>query len=453
MAKKLWDGRFTKKFNPVAERFTESLSFDRRLAPYDIEGSIAHVKMLSHSRIIKSSDADKIIKTLNSIKNITPPTTGEEDIHMFIENLLIKKLGDTAKRMHTGRSRNDQVQLDTRLYVRAEIESIKKLINSLQKSFLYVAEKNKEIIMPGVTHLQHAQPVLLAHHMLAYVNMFQRDKDRLNDLLKRVNVLPLGSGAIAGSNLPLDRNYVAKLLGFDKVSENSMDSVSDRDYLVELLSAIAIIGMHLSRIAEELVLWSTKEFNFIDIDESLCTGSSLMPQKKNPDPAEILRGKTGRLNGNLINLLTILKGLPLTYNRDMQEDKPPVFDSIDTIKISLEMANELLKGTTINTKKLTEILEENDSYLATDLVDYLVTKGIPFRNAHHDTGALVRYCLDNSLKLQDISINEFHKFNKNFGKDIKDILNPKSSVSNKKTIGSTNPKMVLNALRKWKEIL
>jgi len=453
MAKKLWAGRFTKKSNPVAERFTESLSFDRRLFIYDIDGSIAHVKMLAHSKIIKRIDSDKIIKALNAIRAITPPVSGEEDIHMFIENLLIKKIGDTAKHMHTGRSRNDQVQLDTRLYVRAEIEDIKKLIASLQKSMIFLAEKNKEIIMPGVTHLQHAQPVLFAHHMLAYINMLQRDKDRLTDLLKRVNILPLGSGAIAGSTLPLDRKYVAKLLGFEKVSENSMDSVSDRDYLIELLSDIAITGMHLSRLAEEMVLWSTKEFDFIDIDESLCTGSSLMPQKKNPDPAEILRGKTGRLTGNLVSLLTILKGLPLTYNRDMQEDKPPVFDSVDTIKISLQMAIELIKGTNINTKRLKEILEANDSYLATDLVDYLVRQGIPFRQAHHDTGVLVRYCLDNSVKLHDIGINEFQKFNKKFRTDIKKILSPKASVENKKTTGSTNPKMVLQALHKWKEIL
>jgi argininosuccinate lyase len=453
MNKKLWAGRFTKKPNPVAESFTESLSYDRRLAPYDIEGSIAHVKMLKLTKIIKKVTADKIIKALKEIKNITPPLRGEEDIHMFIENLMTKKLGDTAKYMHTGRSRNDQVQTDTRLYVRAEIKNILNLLTSLQRSIVSLADKNKDVIMPGVTHLQHAQPVLFSHHILAYVNMFERDKERLNDLQKRVNILPLGSGAIAGSTLPLDRLYTAKLLGFKKVSENSMDSVSDRDYIVELLSSIAITGAHLSRIAEELVLWSTKEYNFIDIDESLCTGSSLMPQKKNPDPAEILRAKTGRLNGNLMNILVILKGLPLSYNRDLQEDKPPLFDSIDTIKISLEMAKELINGIAINKTRIENILEEDDSYLATDLADYLVKKGVPFRQAHHDVGALSRQCLDNCLKFNSINIEVFKKFNNKFEHDVKTILSKEASVNNKKTIGSTNPKMVYGDIKKWKRIL
>lgn len=453
MNKKLWGGRFTKSLNPIAERFTESLSFDRRLAPYDIEGSIAHVKMLARSKIIKTAIANKIINALSKLKKITPPPQGEEDIHMYIENLLTKKIGDLAKFMHTGRSRNDQVQLDTRLYVKDEIKNISQLLINLQKTIIHLADKNKDVIIPGFTHLQHAQPVLLAHHLLVYVNMFQRDKDRLNNLLKSTDVLPLGSGALAGSNLPLNRNYLAKILGFSKVSNNSMDSVSDRDYLIELLSDISIIGIHISRLAEELVLWSTKEFNFIDIDESLCTGSSLMPQKKNPDPAELLRAKTGRLNGNLVNLLTVIKGLPLTYNRDLQEDKPPVFDSIDTIKNSLEMASELIKGTKINKSYITKILEENDSYLATDLVDYLVTKGVAFRKAHHDVGRLVNHCQIKNSKLKDISITDFKIFNENFGADIKAKLNPKSSCLGKKTIGSTNPKMVEKNIRGWKRVL
>lgn len=426
MAKKLWSGRFKKKLHPIAERFTESLSFDNRLFPYDIQGSIAHVRMLSYKKIIPAAAAKRIIKGLSEIKFSSGQ---EEDIHTYIENHLTRKIGEIAGHLHTGRSRNDQVQLDMRLYIKNEIKNIAQLITTLQKSILNLAEKNKDVIIPGFTHLQHAQPVLLAHHLLAYMNMFQRDKDRLNDLLKRVDILPLGSGALAGSNLPLDRQYLARILGFSVVSSNSIDSVSDRDYLVELLSILAIIGMHLSRLGEELVLWSTKEFNFIDIDESLCTGSSLMPQKKNPDTAELLRAKSGRLNGNLISLLTVLKGLPLSYNRDLQEDKPPVFDSIDTIKASLEIASLLIKGIVVNKKHIYSVIEQDDSCLATDLVEQMVNKGIPFRNAHEEVGKLIK----KGMKIKDI--------------------NAKTSILSKKTIGSTNPKMVARNINRWKRVL
>lgn len=431
MPKKLWSGRFKKKMHPLAERFTESFSFDKRLAPYDIKGSIAHVKMLAHVRIIPQNIAKKISAELLELsKKPVPKLSNEEDIHTYIENRIDKKISGY---LHTGRSRNDQVQVDMRLYVKDEMEKIKKLITTLQKSIVNLADKNKNVIIPGFTHLQHAQPVLLAHHLLAYMEMLERDKERLNNLFSRVSVLPLGSGALAGSSLPLDRLYTAKILGFSKVSANSIDSVSDRDYLVELLSCIAITGIHLSRLAEELVLWSTKEFNFIDIDESLCTGSSLMPQKKNPDTAELLRAKSGRLNGNLISLLTLLKGLPLSYNRDLQEDKPPVFDSIDTIKISLDMSAILLGGVKINRGHVSEILAQDDSCLATDLVENLVTKGIPFRKAHEDVGRLVK---------QGIQL-----------KDIETDLDAKKSITSKKTIGSTNPKMVYGILARWKTIL
>lgn len=453
MTKKLWAGRFKKALNPIVENFTESLSFDRRLFQYDITGSIAHVRMLARSKIIRKSDANKIIRALSAVKNITPPARGEEDIHMYTEKLLIKKIGDTAKFMHTGRSRNDQVQVDTRMYMKDEVHNIVTLLTGVQKAFINLAENNSDIILPGFTHLQHAQPVLLAHHLLAYVNMFQRDKERLADLLRRIDVLPLGSGALAGSNLPLDREFLAKSLGFSAVSDNSMDSVSDRDYIIELLSDVSIIGMHLSRLAEELVLWSTKEFDFVDIDESLCTGSSLMPQKKNPDPAELLRAKTGRLYGNLVNTLTVLKGLPLTYNRDLQEDKPPLFDSVETIKGSLKITVELIKGTKINKSRILEVLEQDDSYLATDLVDYLVTKGVPFRQAHHDVGRLSALCQNRNIRLKDLTIAEYKTFNKNFGTDTKGNLNAKRSVLLKKTIGSTNPKMVRNNIKKWKKLL
>lgn len=431
MAKKLWAGRFKKGLHPVAEKFTESFSFDKRLLPYDIQGSIAHVKMLAHSRIIPSPIAKKIIKGLTHERGVA--SLMEEDVHTYVENQLNKKIGKIAGYLHTGRSRNDQVQVDVRLYVKDEIKNIQQLINALQKSILNLAENNRDVIIPGFTHLQHAQPVLLAHHLLAYINMLERDKDRMDDLFKRVDVLPLGSGALAGSNLPLDREYTAKLLGFKSVSNNSIDSVSDRDYLVELLSCIAITGMHLSRLAEELVLWSTKEFDFIDLDESLCTGSSLMPQKKNPDTAELLRAKSGRLNGNLISLLTVLKGLPLSYNRDLQEDKPPVFDSVDTIKISLEISSMLINSAKINKKRIAEIIAQDDSFLATDLVEHMVKKGIPFRKAHEEVGKLVK----KGIKLSRLGIK----------------LDADASVKSKKTIGSTNPKMVSQNLKKMRRRL
>lgn len=453
MPKKLWSGRFTKTLNPVAERFTESFSFDRRLAPYDIRGSIAHVKMLAHSKIIPQKIAAAIIRGLNRLNTIPPISAREEDIHMYVEGLLIKRIGEAAKYLHTGRSRNDQVQLDMRLYIKDEINNIEELITTLQKNILVFSEKNIDVIIPGFTHLQHAQPILLAHHLMAYVDMFERDKLRIGDLLDRVDILPLGSGALAGSNLPLDRKYLAKILGFTKISGNSIDSVSDRDYLVELLGDLSIIGMHLSRLAEELVLWSTKEFNFIDLDESLCTGSSLMPQKKNPDTAELLRAKSGRLNGNLVNLLTVLKGLPLTYNRDLQEDKPPVFDSIDTVKISLEMAAILIRGIKTNRKHIQKILAEDDSYLATDLTDYLVTQGVPFRQAHEDVGKLVRYCRERNIQFKDLTISEFQRFNKKFNPAIKTKLNVKASVNSKKTSGSTNPKLVIQKIKEYKKVI
>jgi len=428
MAKKVWQARFKKKLHPEAEKFTESVSFDKRLASYDIKGSIAHTQMLAHTGIIKSSIAKKIIKGLKNIgQKKIKFSTAIEDVHMNIENALAKKIGTASQYLHTGRSRNDQVQLDMRMYVKDEINTIIYYLKILQKCLLEQAEKNIDIIIPGFTHMRHAQPVLLAHHLLAYINMFERDKDRMEELFKRVDIMPLGSSALAGSGLPLDRNYTAKLLGFSKVSSNSMDSVSDRDYLIELASGLAIAGMHLSRLAEELVIWSTKEFEYIDIDESLCTGSSLMPQKKNPDTAELLRAKTGRLNGNLICLLTVLKGLPLTYNRDMQEDKPPVFDSIDTIKGSLKIASLLIKKVKINKSRIKEIVDSDTTYLAVDMVDSLVLKGKPFRKAYQDIGRVVR---------------EKNKL------DTK--LNAKASITAKKTYGSTNPRMVKQAVKKWK---
>ncbi len=456
--KKLWAGRFDKKTNPLVELFTESVSFDYRLAYCDIAGSIAHAKMLARAKIISAVTAKKIISGLKKIKTMLEQnklklTVANEDIHMNIEVALQKLIGPTAHHLHTGRSRNDQVQLDTRLYTLQSIIEIYNQLAALQKAILFLAEKNKDVIIPGYTHLQQAQPILLAHHLLAYINMLQRDKERLVDLQKRIDIMPLGSGALAGSSLPLDRNYVAKLLGFSRVSKNSIDSVSDRDYLVELLAALAITGTHISRLADDLILWNSSEFNFIDIDQAFCTGSSLMPQKKNPDVAELLRAKTGRLNGNLISLLTILKGLPLAYNRDLQEDKPPVFDSIETIICAAEIAALLMRNININKKWLTDILGGNDYFLATDLTEYLVRKRVPFRQAHEDVGRLVRYCIQKKKSFRELTLTEFKKINKSFGSDILRKLSAHSSVTAKKTAGSTNPGMVAGEISSWKKKL
>lgn len=452
--KKLWSGRFEKKTNPLVESFTESVSFDYRLAYCDIAGSIAHTKMLARAKIISAATAKKIISGLKRIrtmleKNKLTLTIANEDIHMNIEVALKKIIGPAAQHLHTGRSRNDQVQLDTRLYTRLAVNEIINQLKILQKAILSLAEKNKEVIIPGYTHLQQAQPILLAHHLLAYINMLQRDKERLLDLHKRIDIMPLGSGALAGSSLPLDRNYVAKLLGFSQISKNSIDSVSDRDYLVELLAGLAITGTHISRLADDLILWNSSEFSFIDIDQAFCTGSSLMPQKKNPDVAELLRAKTGRLNGNLISLLTILKGLPLAYNRDLQEDKPPVFDSVETIIRAVEIAALLMKNISINKKWLTDLLGGNDYFLATDLTEYLVRKRQPFRQAHEDVGRLVRYCIRKKKSFRELTLAEFKRINKHFETDILRKLNARSSVMAKRTAGSTNPAMVLQEINKW----
>lgn len=453
--KKLWSGRFSKKTNPMVELFTESISFDYRLAYCDIMGSIAHVKMLSQKKIIPQSKTKKIISGLQGIEKQLRAGKFKlhiscEDIHMNIESALKKKIGPDADYLHTGRSRNDQIQLDTRLYLREAIAAIIELLTNLQKSLINLAEKNKNCILPGVTHLQHAQPVLFAHHMLAYICMFDRDKERLQDLTKRVNIMPLGSGALAGSSLPLDRGYIAKLLGFAKISKNSIDTVSDRDYIIELLSDCAIIGTHLSRLSEEIVLWNSQEFKYIDIDQSFCTGSSLMPQKKNPDIAELVRAKTGRLNGNLIAILTILKGLPLSYNRDLQEDKPPLFDSVETIIKSLSITALLLKNITVNKSHIDDILQKNDLILATDLAEHLVKSNVPFRKAHEAVGKLVSYCLSKNKSLKNLEISELKKISASFKPSILNILNANISVANKRTVGSTNPTMVKNQLKKWK---
>ncbi len=455
--KKLWSGRFREKTSQVVESFTESISFDYRLWRYDIQGSIAHAKMLAKQRIISKEDSEQIIKGLESIaKDIE---AGKfvfrqefEDIHMNIEAALIKKIGDTGRKLHTARSRNDQVALDLRLYMRSEIQEIITLIKQFQRVLLSVAARHINSLMPGYTHLQRAQPVLLSHHLIAYVEMLERDIGRFVDSLKRVNRLPLGACALAGTTLPIDRLYVAKLLGFEGICQNSIDAVSDRDFAIEFISNSAILIMHLSRLAEELVLWSTEEFKFIDLPDAFTTGSSIMPQKKNPDVAELVRGKTGRIYGNLLSLLTLMKGLPLSYNRDLQEDKPPVFDTVDTVKCSLVVLSEMFPGILFNTKKMNETA--GDAYsTATDLAEYLVRKGVPFRNAHEITGKIVLFCIEEKRRLEDLTLKELNTFSPLIAKDIYSALKAVESVRNKKSLGSTSPGGVAEQIRRLRKIV
>jgi len=440
--KKPWGGRFKEETSRVVESFTESISFDHRLWRYDIQGSIAHAKMLGKQGIITKEDSAKIIKGLEEIaKDIE---TGKfafredlEDIHMNIESALIRKIGDTGRKLHTARSRNDQVALDLRLYIRNESAEIVTLIKQFQKTLLNTAAKHLNTLMPGYTHLQRAQPVLLSHHLLAYVDMLQRDVERTLDSLKRVNRLPLGACALAGTSLPIDRVCVAKLLRFDDIAHNSIDAVSDRDFAIECLSNAAILIMHLSRLAEELILWSTEEFKFIELPDAFTTGSSIMPQKKNPDVAELVRGKTGRIYGNLFSLLTMMKGLPLAYNRDLQEDKRPVFDTIDTIKSCLIVLNEMFPGILFHTLKMRETA--GDAYsTATDLAEYLVQKGVPFRKAHEITGRIVLSCIKEKKRLADLTLQELNEFSPLISADIYSCLKADESVKNKRSLGGTS---------------
>jgi argininosuccinate lyase len=455
--KKPWSGRFTHKTSGLVESFTESISFDKRLWRHDIRGSIAHAKMLAKQAIISRKEADAIVKGLLEIAAEIEAGRFRfrnelEDVHMNIEAELARKIGPAGKKLHTARSRNDQVALDLRLYLREETEDIISKIFQLQKTLLTIAEKHIDTIMPGYTHLQRAQPVLLSHHLLAYMEMMGRDKDRFMDSLKRLNVLPLGACALAGTTLPTDRAFVAKELGFSSVSANSIDTVSDRDFAVEFLSCACICIMHLSRFAEELVLWSTEEFGFIEISDAFTTGSSIMPQKKNPDVAELVRGKTGRVYGNLMSLLTLMKGLPLSYNRDMQEDKIPLFDTVDTLKTCLEVMNEMLPGSTFNRKRMTATAGEGYS-TATDIAEYLVKKGVPFREAHEITGKIVLYCIKKKVELNELSLQELKSFSPVIAKDIFPALDPAASVRARSSYGGTSPSQVLKQIKKYKKML
>jgi argininosuccinate lyase len=437
---KLWGGRFTKETNQLVHNFNASISFDQKFYQQDIKGSIAHVTMLAKQGILTEKEKELIVQGLSEIQediqNGTLVIDGEsEDIHSFVESHLIKRIGDIGKKLHTGRSRNDQVALDMKLYVRDEIETMDGLIKELLETLHTLMKENIHTIMPGFTHLQKAQPLTLAHHFGAYFEMFKRDRSRLMDIKKRMNLCPLGAGALAGTTYPLDRTFTAELLGFNGPTLNSMDSVSDRDYLIELLSALSTIMMHLSRFSEEIILWNCNEYQFIELDDAYSTGSSIMPQKKNPDIAELVRGKTGRVYGALVSLLTTMKGLPLAYNKDMQEDKELTFDAIDTVKGCLALFTGMISTLKIN-KAAMQSSAKNGFTNATDAADYLVGKGVPFRDAHSIVGQLVLYCIDKNLSLGEISLAEFKQFSPVFEEDIYKAISLSTCVNKRNTIGA-----------------
>ena len=437
---KLWGGRFTKETNQLVHNFNESLSFDQKFWRQDIRGSIAHVTMLAKQGILSQEDRDAIITGLEGIRDdieegrlqIGP---GAEDIHSFIEETLTERIGEAGKRLHTGRSRNDQVALDMKLYTRDQIREMDHLLYQLLEELLKRMEENLDTFMPGFTHLQKAQPITPAPHLGAYFEMFSRDRSRLHDIYERMNYCPLGSGALAGTTYPLDREYTAKLLDFYGPTLNSMDSVSDRDYLIELLAAMSTISMHLSRFCEEIIIWNTNEYQFVEIDDSYSTGSSIMPQKKNPDIAELIRGKTGRVYGALVSLLTAMKGLPLAYNKDMQEDKELTFDAIDTVKGCILLFTGMLSTITFR-KDVMEASAKNGFTNATDAADYLVKNGVPFRDAHGIVGQLVLYCIDRGIALDDMTLEEFQAISPVFKEDIYEAICLKTCVEKRVTIGA-----------------
>ncbi|NTW16265.1 MAG: argininosuccinate lyase [Syntrophaceae bacterium] len=449
--KKLWGGRFREPTDKMVEAFTASIGFDRRLYRYDIEGSIAHAKMLAKQGIITKKDEKAIIRTLRDIlhdieKGRFVFRNEDEDIHMAIEKALIARAPEAGGKLHAGRSRNDQVSLDLRMYLREVIVETLNLVAALKLQFIAMAKTEMGTIMPGYTHLQKAQPVLLSHYLLAYWEMLDRDEERLRECSKRVNVMPLGSAALAGTGLPIDRAYTARVLKFPEVSRNSMDAVSDRDYVAEFIFVASLIMMHLSRFCEDIILWSTDEFNFLEMSDAFTTGSSIMPQKKNPDAAELIRGKTGRVYGNLVALLTLMKGLPMTYNRDLQEDKEPLFDTVDSLKGCLAIITEMMKHITFKRERMHKEASGGFS-AATDVAEYLVMKGIPFRESHGIAGRLVAYCLEKNKEISDLTIKEFQKFHEAFEKDIVDRISVKNVVDARKSIGGTSEKMVLARIR------
>ena len=454
---KLWGGRFTKETNKLVESFNESLSFDQRFYKQDIRGSIAHVKMLSKQNILTNEEREIIVGGLLSIKEdmdngLLIFDDGSEDIHSFVEAHLIERIGDIGKKLHTGRSRNDQVALDMKLYVRDEIDVLMELLYELLCEVLNIMEKNKSTYMPGFTHLQKAQPTTLAHHFGAYFEMFVRDYDRLASTRKRMNTSPLGAGAFAGTTYELDREYVAVLLDFDMATRNSMDSVSDRDYLLELLSNLSILAMHLSRLSEEIIIWNTDEYRFVEMDDTYSTGSSIMPQKKNPDIAELIRGKSGRVYGNLISLLTTMKGLPLAYNKDMQEDKEMSFDAIDTLKSLIKLMSGMLSTMKFNNEKMAGSARGGFTN-ATDAADYLVKKNVAFRDAHEIVGRLVLYGIEHKKVLDDFTLEEFKNISEYFEEDIYDAISLKTCVEKRNTKGAPGLNAINEEIKESKKIL
>ena len=454
---KLWGGRFTKETNQLVHNFNASLSFDQKFFEEDIDGSIAHVTMLARQRILTEEDKTAIINGLNGIREDIKSgalAIGEEheDIHSFVEAHLTERIGEAGKRLHTGRSRNDQVALDMKLYTRKEIKEMDSLLKALLESLLCIIKENTETIMPGFTHLQKAQPITLAHHMGAYFEMFKRDRSRLHDIYERMNYCPLGSGALAGTTYPLDRDYTASLLDFYGPSLNSMDAVSDRDYLIEFCSAMSIIMMHLSRFCEEIIIWNTNEYQFIEIDDSYSTGSSIMPQKKNPDIAELIRGKTGRVYGSLTSLLTTMKGLSLAYNKDMQEDKEFAFDAIDTTKGCIVLFHGMLDTLTFQKERMRKSAEGGFTN-ATDAADYLVNHGVAFRDAHGIVGQLVLYCIEKNISLSEMSLEEYKAISPVFENDIYDAISMETCVSKRNTIGAPGTKAMAQVIRIYEEYL
>ncbi|ETR70985.1 MAG: Argininosuccinate lyase [Candidatus Magnetoglobus multicellularis str. Araruama] len=454
---KLWGGRFSQSTDKLMEAFSASIDYDQRLYAHDIAGSIAHCQMLADQNIILKSEADTLINGLKQIQQeiethqfkIDPAL---EDIHMHIEHRLGEICGDIAKKLHTARSRNDQICLDIRMFLRDKTRDIITLIHQLRLVFVQLAQHNIHVIMPGYTHLQRAQPILFAHHMMAYYEMFTRDKGRFDDALKRINVMPLGSAALAGTTFPIDRLNTARRLNFPKISQNSMDSVADRDFVMEFLSCASICMVHLSRLSEELILWSSQEFNFITLSDRYTTGSSIMPQKKNPDAAELTRGKCGRIFGSLMAILTLMKGLPLAYNRDMQEDKEPLFDAIDTITACLTIYCQMLPEMQINEKQMRDACKTG--YLdATDLADYLVKKGLPFREAHHVSGKIVQHAILQSKEISELSMYELKQFSSVIDNDLFPLITPESMINSRNCFGGTATQQVKDAIRQAQDAL
>ncbi len=455
--KKLWSGRFNEPTDAFVEAFTASVEFDRRLSQYDIQGSIAHATMLARQDILTSQERDAILSGLQQIQEQIEQGRFEwsvalEDVHMNIESALTAAIGDAGKKLHTGRSRNDQVATDVRLWLRAEIAAIRSELLRLQQALLALAEREAETILPGFTHLQTAQPVTFGHHMLAWFEMLQRDRERLADCAKRVNIMPLGAAALAGTTYPIDRHYTAELLGFDRPCENSLDAVSDRDFAIEFSAAAALIMMHLSRFSEELILWSSAQFGFVELSDSFCTGSSIMPQKKNPDVPELVRGKSGRVFGHLMSLLTLMKGQPLAYNKDNQEDKEPLFDTVDNLKGCLKVFADMIPAITCRHADMRAAASKGFA-TATDLADYLVRKGMAFRDAHEVVGKAVALCVERGCDLADLTLEELRGFSATIGDDVFTVLTLEGSVAARNHFGGTAPEQVRAAIKRARDRL